>query len=206
MVQGLTNKQRTVLEAVRRYWDERGVAPSLGDLGAVLGLRRSTVHQHVLALKKKGYLEHIEGYARSWRPTGQLPMPGSRRVPVLGRVAAGLPVLAQQNIEDWITVDDAPAGSTLFALRVRGQSMIGVGILDGDLVVVRQQHTAQDEDIVVALVDGEDATVKTFHRQEGQVILEAANPEFAPIRRRGSQVRILGKVVGVRRTFGIDTE
>ena len=143
MVQGLTDKQRTVLEAVQRYWDERGVAPSLGDLGAVLGLRRSTVHQHVLALKRKGYLEHIEGYARSWKPVGQLPMPGSRRVPVLGRVAAGLPVLAQQNIEDWITVDDAPAGSTLFALRVRGQSMIGVGIIDGDLVVVDDPNDTQ---------------------------------------------------------------
>jgi repressor LexA len=201
MARGLTDKQRAVLEAIQEYWSENGIPPSLADLAPALGIRRSTVHQHVLALKKKGYLDHVEGSGRSWRPTGEMPTRGSRRVPVVGRVAAGLPIMAQENVEDWITVDDAPASATLFALRVRGDSMINAGILDGDLVVVRQQDTADDGDIVVALVDDEEATVKTLRREAGEIALVAANPDYPPIRLRGGRVRVQGKVVGVRRTM-----
>ena len=205
MARGLTDKQRAVLEAMQQYWSERGVPPALADLASVLGVRRSTVHQHVLALKKKGYLDHIEGAGRTWRPTGEMPTHGSRRVPIVGRVAAGLPILAQENIEDWITVDDPPRSATVFALRVSGDSMIGAGILDGDVVIVRQQDTADDGDIVVALVDDEEATVKTLRREAGVVRLVASNPDFPPIEVRGGRLRIQGKVVGVRRTMAHGT-
>jgi len=201
MARSLTDKQRAVLEAMEQYWAENGISPAMADLATMLGVGRSTVHQHVMALKKKGYLESIEGASRSWRPRGEVPMRGSRRVPVLGRVAAGVPILAQENIEDWITVDDAPPGATLFALRVQGDSMIGAGILDGDLVVVRQQDTAENGDIVVALVGDEEATVKTLRREAGMVSLVAANPDYPPIRLRGGRVRVQGKVIGVRRTL-----
>ena len=148
IVQGLTAKQRRVLQAIQDFWTEHGISPTLADLEGTLGIRRSTVHQHLQALKKKGYLNHTEGTRRTWRPTAaELPDERSRRVPIVGRVAAGNPILAQQNIDGWVTVDDAPASSTLFALCVRGDSMIGAGIHDGDIVIVRKQETANDDDI-----------------------------------------------------------
>ena len=208
MGRGITETQKAVLEATQRYWAEHGVPPSLADLASALGVQRSTVHQHFLALKKKGYLEHIEGAGRTWRPAGELPGRGSRRVPIVGRVAAGLPILAQENIEDWITVDDAPPSATLFALRVQGDSMVGAGILDGDLVVVRQQDTADDGDIVVALVDDEEATVKKLKRMGRVVHLVPMNPNFAPIVVPPDRIRVQGRVVGLRREVrgGINKE
>lgn len=125
----------------------------------------------------------------------------STRVPIVGRVAAGEPVFAQENIEGWIVVDDMPAIAPLFALRVRGDSMTGAGILDGDLVVVRQQSDADDGDTVVALVDDEDATVKRIKRRGGMIHLVAMNPAFGPIVVSGDRVRVQGKVVGVRRNL-----
>jgi len=194
----LPPRQQAVLRAIQSYWSEYGVAPSLGDVAQELGLSRQTVHEHVKALRRKGHLDHVEGVGRSWKPR----MPSGqeqRRVPVVGRVAAGLPILAQENIDGWVTVDEAPASSTLFALRIQGDSMTGAGILDGDLVVVRQQSDADDGDIVVALVADEDATVKKIERRGGMVHLVAMNPAYAPIVVSGDQVQVQGKVVGVRR-------
>jgi repressor LexA len=200
MVRDLTDRQHIVLDAIQAYWAEQGVPPSVTELAAVLGVGRSTVHQHLIALKRKGYLDHVEGASRTWRPTTDEPTSRrSCRVPVVGRVAAGVPILAQENIEDWITVDDVPSGAPLFALRVRGDSMTGVGILDGDLVVVRKQDTADDGDIVVALVGDDEATVKRLRRGPGVVRLVAENPDYPPIEVRGGGVRVQGKVVGVRR-------
>lgn len=191
----LSKRQREVLEAIEAYWDKHGIAPSTGGLARELGISRTTVHEHFLALKSKGYLEHREGTARSWRPVrGRL-----TRIPIVGRVAAGAPIFAHENIEGWIGIDAVPPGQRLFALRVQGDSMIGAGILDGDLVVVRQQQTADDGDIVVALVDGEDATVKKLRRDGTQLRLAPMNPNHDPLVVDPERVRIQGKVVSLRR-------
>jgi len=201
MAQGLTDKQRGVLEAIRAFWDAHGVSPSLMDLAAYLGVQPPTVHQHVRALKRKGYLEHVAGRSRSWRLAGRVPQESSRRIPVVGRVAAGQPILAQENVEGFITVDNVKQHDTLFALRVKGRSMVDGGILDGDLVIVRQQPTADEGDIVVALVHGEEATVKKFHRRHRHVVLVPMNCEESPIFVRGDHVHIQGKVIGVWRSM-----
>ena len=195
----LTSRQQTVLEAIERFWNEQGVSPSLADLATTLDVSRATVHEHLVVLKKKGYLENIEGAGRSWRPLTRPRQSQSVRVPLLGRVAAGAPILAKENIEDWITVDGVNDADQLFALRVRGDSMVEAGILDGDVVIVRKQDVAENGTIVVALVDGEEATVKKLRRDGDDVLLIAMNPLYEPIRRRGDHVRVLGKVVGLRR-------
>jgi len=201
MVQGLTEKQREVLEAIQAFWDEHGVSPSLLDLADHLGVQPPTVHQHVRALKKKGYLDHVAGRSRSWKPAGGVPQEGTRRVPVVGRVAAGLPILAQENVEGFITIDNVKPGDKLFALRIKGNSMEGGGILNGDLVIVRQQQVADDGDIVVALVRDEEATVKRFHRQHRHIVLMPMSREHSPIFVRGDHVHIQGKVIGVWRSM-----
>ena len=198
MPREMTEKQREVLKVVQAYWSEHHVPPSLADLASALGVQRSTVHQHLLALKKKGYLEHIEGAGRTWRPVTEVGQAETRRIPLVGRVAAGTPVLAQENIEDWITVSNVKLGGELFALRVRGDSMIEGGILDGDTVIVRQQYMAADGEIVVALLDDE-ATVKKFRRDGDNARLEPMNPNYSPLVVRGDRFRIQGKVIGLRR-------
>jgi len=203
MPRDLPPRQRAVLDAVQAYWAENGVPPSLADIAEALGLSRQTIYEHMKALRGKGLLDHVEGAGRSWRPT-EPSAKASRRVPIVGRVAAGLPVLAEENIEGWITVDDANPSHTLFALRVRGDSMTGAGILDGDLVVVRQQDDAADGEIVVALVDDEEATVKKLRRAGRLVHLVAMNPAYDPIVVDGARVRVQGRVLGVRRRLGED--
>lgn len=195
MPRPLSQRQQAVYDAIVAYLREHGVAPSTADLAQQFGISRTTVHGHLRALQRKGYLGHSEGVARSWRPLRGQPS----QVPVVGGVAAGSPVLAAENIEGHITFDDARHGDTLFALRVRGDSMIAAGILDGDLVVVRRQDGAEDGDLVVALVDDEEATVKKLWRDEDRVHLVAMNPDYEPIVIEGDRVRVLGRVIGVRR-------
>jgi len=195
----LTSRQRSVLNTIERYWEDHGVAPSLANLATTLEISRATVHEHLQVLKKKGHLEHIVGAGRSWRPLSRPRSTSSIRVPLLGRVAAGLPILAKENIEDWITVEDLNGADHYFALRVRGDSMIEAGILDGDVVVARHQQVAENGDIVIALVDDEGATVKKFSRDGNTVCLAAMNSKYKPIVLRGDRAQIQGKVVGVRR-------
>ncbi len=205
MAPPLPPRQQAVLEIIQAFWQEHGVAPSLADVASSLGISRQTVHEHFRALQRKGLLDNLEGTARSWRPMTPHQRE-SRRVPILGQVAAGLPIFAEENIEGWITVDDARSSDTLFALHVCGDSMIDVGILNGDLVVVRQQEDANDGDIVVALVDDEAATVKKLQRRGGEVCLLAMNPAYAPIVAAGERVRIHGRVIGVRRDLHDDED
>jgi repressor LexA len=193
----LPARQQAVLEAIQVFWQEHGVAPSLSDVARVLGVRRQTVHEHFRALQRKGLLDNLEGTARSWRPTTS-PRRAPNRVPIVGQVAAGLPIFAEENIEGWITVDNARSSDTLFALHVHGDSMIGAGILEGDLVVVRQQQDANDGDIVVVLVD-DMFIVKKFQRQGDQLELLAMNPAHPSHTVAGERVRIQGRVIGVRR-------
>ena len=194
MPDSLPPRQRDALEALEVYWREHGVAPSLGDLARILGVSRPTAHAHVRALRRKGYIDAREGVPRSWRPRGR-----GVQVPIVGRVAAGAPILAEEHVDGWITVDRPRTAGVLFALRVHGDSMVDGGILDGDLVMVRQQDTALDGEIVVALVGDDEATVKKLRRAAGQVHLVPMNPDYEPIVIEEGQVRVLGKVIGLQR-------
>ena len=194
-----TEKQREVLAAIERYSEEFGVAPSLADLATALGISRATVHEHIGGLKRKGYLANVDGVGRSWRSTLR-DSSTSRRIPIVGRVAAGTPILAQENIEGWLTIGDTREHDALFALRVQGDSMVDAGILDGDIAIVRQQSTADHGDIVVALVDGRDATVKKLERAEGSVRLLPMNSKYDPLVISPPRtLQVQGRVIGVRR-------
>lgn len=204
----LPPRQKQLLDFVAAYQDQKGVPPTLREIGEAMGIRSTNgVSDHLKALLKKGYLERV-GDARTSRGIriAQRAIGGFRReatiaVPVLGRVAAGSPILAEENWAGTIHVDSnlMPHDAQSFALVVSGTSMIDDGILDGDYVFVRKQSEARDGETVVAMVDGE-ATVKRFFRERGRIRLQPANSELQPIYVDGSHdIEILGKVVGVYR-------
>ncbi|MER3460486.1 MAG: repressor LexA, partial [candidate division GAL15 bacterium] len=199
MSRGLTRRQRQILDFVIEYTRRRGYPPSVRDIGNALHLTSSsTVHSHLSALEKKGYLRRDPSKPRAIEvlkdPTS-LPHKRVVSLPVVGRVTAGAPILAEQNIEDSFTLPEDFVGSgECFLLRVRGDSMVGVGIYDGDYLVVRKQSHAQDGDIVVARI-GEEATVKRFYREGDRIRLQPENPTMEPIYTR--DVVIEGKAVGV---------
>ena len=201
MTDELTDKQSAVLDVIELHWRAQGVAPSVAEIAARLGLQKSTTHEHLMALKRKGALVHVEGQGRSWRPTTVVSGEAERRIPIVGDVAAGAPLLAQENIDGWVTVAGVREGQTVFALRVRGDSMTGAGILDGDLAIIRQQHTAEDGEIVLALVDEEGATIKRWRRHGPTVTLQAENPAHAPVTLPIERVQVQGKVIGLRRDY-----
>lgn len=206
-MRGLTKRQQLVLEFIQESIQENGFPPTLREIGAHFGIRSTNgVNDHLLALQRKGYLRRQDMKSRALRPTasaGGVP----REVPLVGRVAAGQPLLAIENLEGSLRVDSGllpSEGGTYFALRVRGESMIGAGILDGDIVFVRQQEEASSGTIVVAMV-GDEATVKTLYRDGERLRLQPSNPAVAPIvvgRDDGRTLRILGIVVGVYRKVG----
>jgi len=214
-MRGLTGRQRQLLEFIAGHIRENGYPPTLREMAAELGVRSPNgVNDHLKALERKGYILRQAGpKSRAIslaRPVLPPAAAGDERdtieVPLLGRVAAGLPVLAEENFERRLHIDAGllPASGRVFALRVHGDSMVGRGILDGDIVLVRAQSTAHSGDVVVALVDGE-ATVKTLRRNRQVVVLEPANPDFAPIVLDGHQARnttIVGVVVGLWRRIG----
>lgn len=202
MAKGLTDKQSEMLSLVEDHWREHDAAPSVSELATRLDVSKPTAHSHLLALKKKGFLVHAEGKGRTWRPMSVASPYRVERIPLVGRIAAGMPILAQEMIEAWIPVEVRAGHGVLFGLRVQGESMIDAGILNGDVVIVRQQETAEPGEIVVALVDEEDATVKRLRRRGRNVILEPANEAMQPIEVGASRVRIQGKVVGLRRDIG----
>lgn len=209
-MEDLAPRQRQVLDAIASHVDQAGIPPTLRELGDALGIKSTNgVADHIKALIKKGYLERgQEGNvrARSLRmtakATGSYHSEATVSIPMVGHVAAGQPVLAQENYDGAIRVDAnlVPQGSVVFGLKVRGDSMIEDGILDGDIVFVRQQETARNGEIVVARVD-EDATVKRFYRERGRVRLEPSNREMASILVHPDQeVAVLGKVIGLYRS------
>lgn len=188
----LTPKQQTIFDYIRTYIDDFHVPPSLRDIGAHLGLSVGTVQDQVEAIRRKGFLEKEKTLARSLRVAM-----GIGQVPILGRVHAGALHAAIENVEGYVSVGPKMAASQHFALRVKGDSMIGAGILEGDTVIVRVQATANHGDIVVARVEDE-ATVKYLRRRGDRTILEPANPEYSPIR---EPFALLGVVVEVRRHY-----
>jgi len=199
-VKDLTPRQREILEYIKREVQQRGYPPSVREIGQAVGLSSSsTVHGHLGKLEEKGYIRRDPTKPRAieiLEPAGG-PTPGVVYAPVVGRVTAGEPILAIENIEGYFPLAREFAGNgELFLLQVRGDSMIRAGILDGDYVVVRQQPDALNGEIVVALL-GEEATVKRFYRENGQVRLQPENDAYPPIIAR--DVQILGKVIGVYR-------
>jgi repressor LexA len=205
----LTERQQAILDFINSYVNENGFPPSVREIGRQFGIYPATVQDHITALERKGYLQKKRFQSR----TLSVPASSRRRafeeahaaggIPIVGRVAAGLPLLAQENIEDMIHLPKewAPAGA--FLLKVQGNSMEGAHILDGDYVLVHPQSTAANGEIVVALI-GDEATVKRFYRTEHGIRLKAENPKYEPIeveRSEGASFSIVGKVMGVLRVM-----
>ncbi|MGH9210021.1 MAG: transcriptional repressor LexA [Acidimicrobiales bacterium] len=203
----LTARQREVLEVIQKHLSERGYPPSVREIGEAVGLTSpSTVHAHLNALQRRGYLRRDPTKPRAievrWDSNSDAAIQRRpvRHVPLVGDVAAGTDVLAQENVEEVLPLPaDFTGDGDLFMLRVRGNSMIEAGILDGDFVVCRAQTTAEDGDVVVAGIPGDEATVKTFTRVGSTVVLEPANPELQPIELDPSDVAVFGRVVTVLR-------
>jgi repressor LexA len=203
----LTPRQRQVLEFVDAEVRRRGYPPSVREIGEAVGLSSSsTVHAHLAALQDKGFLTRDPTKPRaielrydveSGAPVERRPV---RHVPLVGDVAAGTGVLAEENIEETLPVpEDFTGDGQLFMVRVRGDSMIDAGILDGDFVVVRQQPTADPGDTVVAGIPGEEATVKTYLRRRNKVVLRPENPDLDEMVFDPGEVTIYGRVVTVLR-------
>lgn len=200
----LTERQRQILQTIYDQQRASGYPPTVREIGEAVGLSSScTVQKHLNALEKKGFIKRNPTRSRTIEIVR---FPGARHgmqrgvdVPLLGTITAGRPILAQEHVEGVFSLPQELVGDgQLFMLRVRGDSMIGRGIHNGDFVVVRQQQTARDGEIVVALL-GEEATVKTFYREPDRVRLQPENPTMAPI--YCTDLSILGKVVMAIRTF-----
>ncbi len=196
----LSEKQQQIYDFILSFTGEFGYPPSVREIGEAVGLKSpSTVHFHMKGLRAAGLISQAEGKTRAITVnTGGETRARRDQVPVVGSVAAGSPILAEECIEDYLTFDTDGTSGEHFALRVRGESMLGAGILPGDLVVVHQQQDARNGEIVVALFEDE-ATVKTLSRKNGQVWLLPENDDFEPI--DGANAQILGKVVAVVRRY-----
>ncbi len=200
----LTPKRRQVLDFIASAIEQQGYPPTVREIGAAVGLSSSSsVHFHLRALEEAGYLHRDGSLTRALRvsdPRGpQRPGPSARLLPLVGRVAAGEPLFAAENVDRMVPVSTELFGEgELFLLEVKGESMIEAGIFDGDLVVVGRQPTADDGDIVVALL-GDEATVKTFYRHEDRIELRPANSEMESI--FVDAVQILGRVRGLIRSL-----
>lgn len=205
----LTKRQQEIFDFIRRYSAKYGYPPTVRDIGKAVGLASSsTVHAHLANLEKIGLLRRDPSKPRAIelldRAVGSAVesvrgIVRSDGLPLLGSVAAGQPILAEANIEDYVQVPEIAGGNKgQYLLRVRGDSMKDVGILEGDFVVVHSQNTARDGDVVVALL-GEEATVKRFFREEDHIRLQPENASMEPI--RSKEVKILGRVVGLLRSL-----
>jgi repressor LexA len=207
MSEALTPRQREILNVISTSMQERGYPPSVREIGEAVGLNSpSTVHNHLNTLQKMGFLRRDPTKPRAlevrFDTNSEVAMERrpSRHVPLIGEVAAGTGLLAQQNVEDLIPLPtDFTGEGELFMLRVRGDSMIDAGILDGDFVVARQQQTADNGDIVVAGIPGDEATVKTFKKSGNKITLVPANPSMDPMVFTSDEVSVFGKVVTVMR-------
>lgn len=205
----LTERQQVVLDAIRTWTREHGYPPTIRELGQRIGIKSLRgVTTHLETLVRKGYLARNRG-ARGLRVLigeAAASVESAMRIPILGRVAAGAPLLAQEHVEGQLSLDPSllgksalAAGSAHFALKVRGESMVQAAILDGDYVIARQQSDADNGDIVVALI-GDEATVKRFVRDDGQIRLQPEHPTMEPILLdRQQSLAILGKVIAVFR-------
>lgn len=202
MLPALTPRQKEIYDFLVKSIRERGFAPSIHEIGRRFKIASTNgVSDHLKALEKKGYVRRVGKRALEIANAfGKSALSGTREVPVLGRVPAGKPFLSEENTEGVIVVPEDMASGKTFALRVKGDSMIGAGIMDGDRVIVKQQVTAENGDIVCAVIDGE-ATLKRFFTKDATITLKAENEKYAPIILAAGEFRIAGKVVGLLRKF-----
>jgi repressor LexA len=202
MLPALTDRQKAIYDFLLRIIREKGFAPSIHEIGKQFKIASTNgVSDHLKALEKKGYIRRVG--KRAIEVVNQLSrsaIAATREVPLVGRVPAGKPFLSEENIEGTITIPDDIGSGERFALQVKGDSMIGAGIMDGDRVIVKQQSTAENGEIVCALIEGE-ATLKRFFKKDGVVTLKAENEKYRPITVSKGEFRIVGRVVGLLRKF-----
>lgn len=212
MARKITKRQQQIYDFIRSYQQEKGYPPSVREMAAAVGLSSpSTVHAHLSALEDHGLIKrdktkpralevfNEDGSATKLAEVKEAPDRGTVSLPLIGRVAAGLPILAEQNVEDTFTLPtEIVTDSSSFVLEVHGNSMINAGIYNGDYIIVREQTSAMNGEIVVAMIDGE-ATVKTFYKEQGRVRLQPENDAMEPI--YVTNPTILGKVVALMRRF-----
>lgn len=199
----LTPKQSEIYEYIQKFTRTHGYPPSVREISAAVNLKSpSTVHFHMKKLEAEGYIQKADGKTRAISLPHQAVAeeldPSADRVPLVGDVAAGSPILAEENIEEYLTFDTGGLSGEHFALRVRGESMLYAGILPGDLVVIHRQENFRNGDIVVALFEDE-ATVKTYNMEKGHLWLMPENPAYEPI--DGEGCALLGKVVALLRRY-----
>ena len=212
MARKITKRQQQIYDFIRSYQKEKGYPPSVREMAAAVGLSSpSTVHAHLNALEDHGLIKrdatkpralevfNTDGSSIKLAEVTETPDRGTVSLPLVGRVAAGMPILAEQNVEDTFTLPtEIATDSSSFVLEVHGESMINVGIYNGDYIIVREQKNAMNGEIVVAMIDGE-ATVKTFYKERGRVRLQPENDSMEPI--YAENPTILGKVVALMRRF-----
>jgi repressor LexA len=196
----MTKKQQDVYEFIVARIDQQGFPPTVREIGENFEISVKGAYDHLKAIERKGFIKCSSSKSRAIEIMDRIPMipENMMRVPLMGSTSAGLPILAEQNIEEEFYLPKALLGeqSEVFALRVRGDSMMGAGIYNGDLALVRMQSHANDGDIIVALIENE-ATIKRFFKKTGGVLLQPENPEYSPMQLPG--IDIVGKVVWVFR-------
>jgi repressor LexA len=209
MSDDITERQRRILVEIEQHMRDKGYPPSVREIGQAVGLTSpSSVHAHLATLQRLGYLHRDPTKPRAievrWDPTSGAAVERRpvRHVPLVGDVAAGTDVLAQENITETMPLPaDFTGDGDLFMLKVRGDSMIEDGILDGDFVVCRAQNTAAKNDVVVAGIPGDEATVKRYEAIDGLIVLHPSNARLEPMRFTPDEVHVFGKVVTVLRTL-----
>ena len=203
-MKGITDRQKEVLTFISTYTEENSYPPTVRDISTQFGISVRAVQDHILALQKKGYLSQSQKKARSIRVLSDCrerePETYIGKVPLLGTVAAGKPLLSEENLDGYVNLTEpfVRPGKSYFALRVRGQSMINAGILDGDLAVVEQASTAQDGQIIVAVID-DAITLKRYYKEAERIRLQPENPQFQAI--YCTDVRIVGILSNIVRTY-----
>lgn len=205
MAQGLTRRQAEILHFIVASIRDRGLPPTLAEIGEEFGIASlNGVNDHLAALERKGYIERsskARGIRATDRAAAGLYESAPGVLPLVGRIAAGQPLLAQENIEGHVPVSRELARKRAYCLRVTGDSMIEAGILDGDTVVIKKQDNADTGDIVVALIDEEEATLKRLRKRGASIALEAANPAYETRIFGPDRVRIQGKLVSLLRKY-----
>lgn len=202
MLSHLTARQRQIYDFLLKSIREKGFAPSIPEIGARFKIASTNgVSDHLKALERKGYIRRVGKRAiEILTPLGKSLLAATKEIPILGNVPAGKPLMAEENVEGFLPVPAEIAVGKVFALKVKGDSMMDAGILDGDYVMVRHQRTAEDGELVCAMIDGE-ATLKRFFRKGSSVTLKAENKNYAPIVVSRGEFHVLGKVVGLLRKF-----
>ena len=203
-MRGITDRQKEVLTYISKYTEDNSFPPTVRDISNHFGISLRAVQDHILALQKKGFLSQSQKKARSIRVLSDMRDKEQQtyisKVPLLGTVAAGKPLLSEENLDGYVNLTEpfVRPGKSYFALRVRGQSMINAGILDGDLAVVEQSSTAIDGQIIVAVID-DAITLKRYYKESGRIRLQPENPEFQAI--YCTDVRIVGILSNIVRTY-----